>query len=415
MLHYPPLFRNIPDAHLIHDDLIIASSDITNHLTALDDCLAAIQREGLTLNDEKCQFGMSEVKFWGMVINEGGVQPDPDKVEALDGLQPPRNKDELVSFLCMMQSVSDFIPSFSMKAAPLRELINTKQRFKWQQSHQKCFNQLLSEFRKDVSLRYYDASKPTYLFTDAHITGLGAILAQGDSVETARPVAVASRTTTDAEKRYPQIDLEGLAVDYALLRFRNYLLGSPTTVTVVTDHMPLCAIFNGNRTGSIRTERYKQRNQDIRFKVVYQKGKYNQTDFLSRRAVPIMKRTEKEQQRSESINNLLYALHTTPIVDKISLKSVAEETENDEVLRKLQEIVRSGKTWIPKGETENLKKFSAILPEITVTGNGILLKGDRIILPIALQDVAIKLAHQGSHAGQSSMERRLRYHFFPIT
>ena len=30
-----PLFRNIPDAHLIHDDLIIASSDMTNHLTVV--------------------------------------------------------------------------------------------------------------------------------------------------------------------------------------------------------------------------------------------------------------------------------------------------------------------------------------------------------------------------------------------
>ena len=379
-----PLFRDIPDAHLIHDDLIIASRNISDHLTALDHCLAAIEREGLTLNEEKCQFGMNEVKFWGMVINEDGVQPDPGKVEALDGLEPPRNK----------------------------ELTKNKARFKWQQHHQECFKQLLSEFRKDVLLRYFDPSKPTYLFTDAHITGLGAILAQGDDIETARPVAVASRSTTDAERRYPQIDLEGLGVDYALFRFRNYLVGAPNMITVVTDHMPLCSVFNGNKTGSIRTERYKQRNQDIRFRVVYQRGKSNQTDFLSRRAVPIKKLNEEEQQRSESINNLLYTLHTTPIIDKITLKSIAEETASDEVLAKLQEIIKSGQTWIPKHEGESLQKFKAILPEITITGNGILLKGDRIILPTTLQDVAIRLAHQGSHPGQSSIERRLRYHFF---
>ena len=40
------------------------------------------------------------------------------------------------------------------------------------------------------------------------------------------------------------------------------------------------------------------------------------------------------------------------------------------------------------------------------------MKGDRIILPESLQLLAIKLAHQGSHPGQSSMERRLRYHFY---
>ena len=191
----------------------------------------------------------------------------------------------------MMQSNAEFIPSFARKASVLRELARGKGRFKWEQKHQKCFTQLLAEFRKDVLLRYFDVTKPTYLFTDAHISGLGAILAQGDSLETAKPVAVASRTTSEAERKYPQIDLEGLGVDYALLRFRNYIIGSPEAVTVVTDHMPLCSVFNGSRVGSIRTERYKHRNQDVKFKVVYQKGKKNQSDFLSRRGIPLEKRS----------------------------------------------------------------------------------------------------------------------------
>ena len=407
-----PLFRHIPDAHLIHDDLIVASKDITQHIIALDEVLTAVQQAGLTLNEEKCWFGMKEIKFWGMIINSKGVQPDPEKVEALDGLQPPKTKDELLSFICMMQSNAEFIPSFAKKASVLRELTKEKVRFKWEEKHQKCFEQLLSAFRKDVLLRYFDVSKQIYLFTDAHITGLGAILAQGSSLETAKPVAIASRTTTVAEKKYPQIDLEGLGVDYALYRFRNYLIGAPNTITVVTDHMPLCSVFNGSRTGSIRTERFKQRNQDIRFKVVYQRGKNNQSDFISRRAAPISERSNEEQHNSQSINNLLYMLHTTPIMDRIGLKTIAEETANDVVLMKLQKIVKSGKTWIPKNSEESLQRFRAILPEITITGNGILLKGDRIILPDKLQSVAIELAHQGSHPGQSAMERRLRYHFF---
>ena len=51
-------------------------------------------------------------------------------------------------------------------------------------------------------LRYFDMSKPIFIFTDAHITGLGAILAQGDSVDTDKLVAIASQTTNVAEKRY---------------------------------------------------------------------------------------------------------------------------------------------------------------------------------------------------------------------
>jgi len=161
--------------------------------------------------------------------------------------------------------------------------------FKWDAAHQTEFDYLIQTFRKDTLLRYFDMGKQTFLFTDAHITGLGAILAQGENVNSAKPIVFASRTTSSAEKRYPQIDLEATAVDFGLRRFRNYLVGAPETVHVITDHKPLCPIFNGNRTGSIRTERIRLRHQDIRFKVTYQQGKRNQADFLSRHAKPLNK------------------------------------------------------------------------------------------------------------------------------
>ena len=70
------------------------------------------------------------------------------------------------------------------------------------------------------------------------------------------------------------------------------------------------------------------------------------------------------------------------------------------------------KTWISKSSPAKLQKSEHILPEITVAGNGVLFKGDRIILPEALQSLAISLAHRGSHPMQNGIERRLRFHFF---
>ena len=47
-----------------------------------------------------------------------------------------------------------------------------------------------------------------------------------------------------------------------------------------------------------------------------------------------------------------------------------------------------------------------------ISGNGIIFKGDGIILPEALQEKALALAHQGSHPSQSALQSRLRFHFF---
>ena len=38
-------------------------------------------------------------------------------------------------------------------------------------------------------MRYFRMTNPIYVFTGAHITGLGATIAQGDDFKSAKPVA----------------------------------------------------------------------------------------------------------------------------------------------------------------------------------------------------------------------------------
>ena len=68
-------------------------------------------------------------------------------------------------------------------------------------------------------------------------------------------------------------------------------------------------------------------------------------------------------------------------------------------------IIRKRQNWIPTKSSDELKKFKPILGEITITGNDILMKSDRIILPKKLQGGVISLAHKGSHPGVSQLER----------
>ena len=96
----------------------------------------AIDNAGLTLNGLKCSLGKKEIKFWGMIYSAEGVRPDPEKVEALDNIPRPVNKKDLKSFICMMQSNSDFIHNLAKKIAPLRSLLNSNDRYKWLQPHQ---------------------------------------------------------------------------------------------------------------------------------------------------------------------------------------------------------------------------------------------------------------------------------------
>ena len=146
-----PISVHINNVHLLHNDVIIITKNMSDHIKAVRKVMEAVSSSGLTLNPNKCHFGCKEIKFWGMIYNAEGIKPDPAKVDALKYISPH-------------------------KAIPLQELTQNKTHFKWIPKHQKCFKQLLQDFRKDTLLRYFDSKKKIYIFTNAHISSLGAIL-----------------------------------------------------------------------------------------------------------------------------------------------------------------------------------------------------------------------------------------------
>ena len=228
-----------------------------------------------------------------------------------------------------------------------------------------------------------------------------------------KPVTIASRCTNKTEKNYAQIDLGAMAIDFALRRFRWYLVGSPSDTVIITDHSPLMIIFNVKRSGSIRTKRIKLKHQGIRFCVNYQKGQYNPADYLSRHALSWDLLTKFEKKKSDDLANLLYTLHVTPVIDAIGITEIAELTVKDPVLNELRELIKlikSGRNHIPKNKP-CLNPYREILSEITYVANGTFLKQDKIILTETLYEKAIKLAHSGAYPGQNGLIRRLRSHF----
>ena len=52
----------------------------------------------LTINPEKYKFGSKEIKFWGMIFSVDRMQPDPAKINALNFITAPTNRNEHISF-----------------------------------------------------------------------------------------------------------------------------------------------------------------------------------------------------------------------------------------------------------------------------------------------------------------------------
>ena len=96
--------------------------DESHHDVHLHDAMECTRRAGIKLNHEKYIIKTSECRFFGMIYTPSGVKPDPEKVGAIQNIDPPKDKKELHTFLGMVNYLAPFMPNLASHTAPLREL-----------------------------------------------------------------------------------------------------------------------------------------------------------------------------------------------------------------------------------------------------------------------------------------------------
>ena len=120
---------------------------------------------------------------------------------------------------------------------PVEKLLKRDVKYEWIEECQKSLDILKEKMVTTSILVFQDWKKPFHVHVDASSIGLGIILAQPREGGIDRPIAFASKNISLAERNYTTTEREGLAMVYALQKFRHYFLGSH--FKMFTDHSPL--------------------------------------------------------------------------------------------------------------------------------------------------------------------------------
>ena len=219
--------RGIEFAAAFADDIIIWSADDEEeHIRRVKVVLDRLRQKGVQLSPKKCKLGMRRIEFLGHIISREGVEPQWDKVEAIDALPAPKTVSEVRSFLGMATYYCKFLPEYSHIKKPLTEL--TRQTVKWQWTHveETAFQRIKELLKSAKVLRSPDWTRPFHLHTDWSKAGVGAVLSQtaDDGVEYV--IAYASRMNTTAESNFSAYEGEVSAVVWAVQKFRYWLWGA---------------------------------------------------------------------------------------------------------------------------------------------------------------------------------------------
>ena len=225
--------------------------------------------------------------------------------------------------------------------------------------------------------------------------GLGVALLQPDDNNQLTPIAYASKSLTSAEQRYSCIEREMLSIVFGLQRFHTYLYGR--SFIVITDHKPLLMIIDKPLSSAPpRLQRMLVKLQGYKFKIEHCPGKQNQlADSLSRLPSP-----SNKQSIDLDIHVDLVQFSTAKITN------LQRETLLDPELNCLRDTVITGWPNTIKELPTDLRPFWSMRDEISVE-NGLLLKGNRIIIPKSMQNDVLQQLHTG-HLGQEKTKLRAK-------
>ncbi|KAG1119462.1 hypothetical protein G6F61_009915 [Rhizopus arrhizus] len=278
---YLALQQFIPEQVVAYmDDVTVFSSDFERHLLILGDILKRMIDVKFKLKPDKCRFAAKEVELLGYLVSPEGVRPNPKKVQAILEFPRPKNHRDIRAFVNLAGFFRRHINQFSAISAPLTGLLKKGVPFRWDQEHETSFLSLKAALKDAACLAFPDPRLPYNAYTDASDKGIGACLTQVIEGQGERPVCFLSRKLKVPEVKYATVEKELLAVYYALVKFRKYLIDKE--FHLYTDNSAVRWLLKKSDPSS-RLQRWIIAVQEFSYCVHHLPGKTNiVADVLSR-------------------------------------------------------------------------------------------------------------------------------------
>ena len=96
------LLQGIPHVTVYIDDIFITAETEAEHLKILEEVFKRLAKAELKVKKHKCKFMVPSVPYLGHVIDEKGLDPLPEKVEAIRQAPTPKNVTELKWYLGLL-------------------------------------------------------------------------------------------------------------------------------------------------------------------------------------------------------------------------------------------------------------------------------------------------------------------------
>ena len=381
------LLQGISGVLVYIDNILVTGKTVEDHLANLRAVLTRLEDASVRLKCDKCSFNIPSVEFLGHRVSAKGIQLTRKKVEAIRDAPEPTDVSQLKSFLGAINYYGKFLPDLSTLLAPLYQLLQKNFKWSWKAEEKKAFQEVKKLLISDRLLAHYDPSLELILACDASPYSVGAVLSHCYSNEEEKPIAFASRSFGAAEKKYSQLEKEGLAIVFGVKKFHQYLYGR--RFTILSDHKPLQYIFKETSAipplASARMQRWALMLGGYDYTISFKPGELNaNADMLSR--LPSSPPPTQIPTSPEIAYLLEEVLDASPITSAHIKRWTAKDPRRREELA--------------------VKPFHHCWSELSVE-QGCVLRGSRGVIPAEGRKAVMDVLHEG-HPGGTRMKALAR-------
>ena len=121
------------------DDVLVGTDSEEGHDEIVAKVLKRLEENDLYVKPEKCSWKTSKVNFLGVVMGQGKIEMEEEKVEGVLNWLVPKTVRDVRKFLGLANYYRWFIKNFAALAKPLNMLTRKDEKWKWEEAQQKAF------------------------------------------------------------------------------------------------------------------------------------------------------------------------------------------------------------------------------------------------------------------------------------
>ena len=208
------------------DDVLVGTETEEGHNKIVVEVLKRLEENNLYVKPEKCVWKVRKIPFLGVVMGEGKVEMEEEKVEGALKWPTPQCVRDIRKFLGLANYYRHFVKDFAKVALPMNRLTRKNEKWKWGEEEQAAFEQLKAAFTTRPVLATPDLDREFRVEADASNFATGGVLSVKCKDGLWQPVAFISKALNETECNYEIHNKEMLGVIRCLETWRHFLEGA---------------------------------------------------------------------------------------------------------------------------------------------------------------------------------------------